>query len=164
MNSQRVLTARRERSQRPGFTVVELLLVLMIAGVLGTIAVPQFASFMARRSVVNARDNFALSASRARAAAVERGDVVVLFVRPYQDSIVVMSADMTDTIEVLNFRDGEIQVDVVAPTAVMVCYLPRGFAHPGCGSGNSLPRAIGFAFNSDTLYSIINAIGQVERQ
>lgn len=164
MISQCGLRRRRARAPRHGFTIVELLFVLLIAGVLGTMAVPQFASFMARRSIVNARDGFAISAARARAAAVERGDVVILYVRPAQDSILVISSDMTDTLEVLNYRDGEIQADVVASSPVIVCYLPRGFAHPGCGSGNQLPIRVGFGSGSDTLYSWINAIGQVERQ
>lgn len=155
---------RRGRPRaRPGFTVVELLFVMLIAGVLGALSLPQFARYMSRRNVVNATDSFRLSAARARAAAVERGDVMLVVVRPLQDSILIMSADATDTIDVLDYAAGEIQVDVIAGSSLVVCYVPRGYAHPGCGSGNILPQRVGFSGGTDTAWVTINAVGQVER-
>lgn len=162
MSSHSAVESRGRRTARPGFTIVELLFVMLIAGVLGALSIPQFSKYMSRRNVINASDAFRLSAARARAAAVERGDVVVLLVRPGQDSVLVMSADETDTLEVLDFRAGETVVDLVAASALVICYVPRGYAHPGCGSP-ALPQDVKFIGARDTVLVKINGVGQVER-
>lgn len=151
-------------ARRPGFTMIEVLIVLLIGGIMMAIAIPQSGKFLSKRAAANARDAFVFSAARARAAAVERGDVVVMVVRPAGDSVTVMSADAADTLHVLDLRGGETKADLLAEAVLRVCYMPRGFAHPSCGSGSSLPKAVGFAGKQDTLWSVLNAVGQVQRQ
>jgi prepilin-type N-terminal cleavage/methylation domain-containing protein len=158
-----------EQRGRPGFTVVELLFVILIAGILTSFALPAFRDYTNRREVINARTAFMMAANRARASAIERGEVVVLMVRIYRDSVFVMNADWTDTIEMIDYRDGEIAANILlnsTPAPFRICYLPRGFVHPSCQDGEYLPATIGFTNWSgvDTVWADINAVGQVEPQ
>lgn len=157
---------RRPR-QPGGFTAVELLIVVVVAGILGVMAYPRFTRYRSQREAIDARDAFGYVAARARAAAVERGDLVVLMIRPGRDSVFVMSADAGDTLEVVDYARGETTADVLMedglPAPFRICYLPRGFAHPSCGNGDRLPVRVGFANRSDTLWSVISAVGQVQR-
>lgn len=159
--------AKRYPRQPGGFTAVELLVVVLVAGILGGLAFPRFARYRSQRESINARDAFGYAAARARAAAVGRGDVVVLMIRPHGDSVVVMSGDAEDTLEVIDYVRGETTADVVMagglPAPFRICYVPRGFAHPSCGNGDRLPVRVGFANRSDTLWSVISGVGQVQR-
>jgi hypothetical protein len=110
-----------------------------------------------------------MAAARARAASVERGDVVVLMVRIYRDSVFVMNADWTDTLEVIDFRGGETRADILldgTPAPFRLCYVPRGYVHPSCQDGKYLPAKIGFTTwaGADTAWAVINAVGQVQPQ
>lgn len=154
---------RAAPSARPGFTMVELLIVVLIAGILGTVAFPGFSQYRQRREAMNAQDAFTGAASRARAAAVQRGEVVLLWVRPDADQTLVLSSDGADTILRLDLGGGEIRADLIG-MGLTVCYLPRGYAHPSCGDGASLPQRIGFGNPVDTVWSVINAVGQVQEQ
>lgn len=154
--------AQRDWAARTGFTLIELLFVLLIAGILGTLAFPRFSEYQKKRQLMNAQNAFTLAAARARASAVERGDVVLLWVQPESDRITVLSGDGVDTMLVVDLKGGEIRADVLLSSAMTFCYLPRGFAHPSCGNGASLPRRIGFGNTADTVWSTISAVGQVQ--
>lgn len=164
MKLQRWCARTRMTSRRSGFTTIEVMVVMVLAGVLVGLAVPQFNSFMSRRQVINARDAFSLTAARARAAAVERGDVVVLQAKVGTDSVVVVSANGADTLQVLDLVAGETTASVIVENTLTICFVPRGFAHPACGTGNLLPARVGFSNGSTTLWSVMNAVGQVEKQ
>lgn len=154
---------------RPGFTAVEMVFVVAIAGLMASLALPSFRDYVSRRNVMNARSAVSLAAARARSAAVERGDIVLLMIRIHRDSVFVMSGDGTDTLEVIDFVGGETPADVLVdgtPAPLRLCYTPRGFVHPSCEHGSYLPRKIGFAARGggDTVWAVINAVGQVEPQ
>lgn len=158
---------RRTKGGRPGFTAVEIIFVMIIAGVLMSLALPAFREFRTAQEVMNARHAFMMQASRARAAAVERGEPVVLMVRIYRDSVFVMSPTMADTIEIIDYRGGETQADILldnTPAPFRLCYMPRGFVHPSCLDAEYLPARIGFTTwsGADTAWAVINAVGQVE--
>lgn len=155
---------------RPGFTVVELTFVLMIGGILMGLAIPSFKEYAQRREVLNARSAVTYAAARARSSAVERGEVIVLMIRPYRDSVFVMTRDWKDTLEMIDFVSGETRSDIIVgsgPAPFRVCYMPSGFAHPSCEHGEYLPKRLGFTSRNgttDIAWAVINAVGQVEPQ
>lgn len=157
------------KPDRRGFSAVELVFVMLIAGTLMGLAVPAFREYRNQREVMNARHAYQMVAARARAAAVERGEPVILMTRIFRDSVFVVSADMTDTLEVIDFRGGETRADILldgTPAPFLICYMPRGFVHPSCKDGGYLPARIGFTTwaGADTAWAVINAVGQVESQ
>ncbi len=63
---------------RAGFTLIELMIVLVIAVVLVTIAVPAFSTFLNNQRVTTQANNLVTAIHLARSEAVKRGDVVEL--------------------------------------------------------------------------------------
>ncbi|MFP4623118.1 MAG: type IV pilin protein [Gemmatimonadota bacterium] len=164
---------RNTLRRRAGFTTIELLIVVLVGSLLAGIAVPRFKGYIDRRNAMNARSALVMSAARARAAAVERGEVVVMMIRIYRDSIFVMageqvgSASWTDTLEVTGFHDGDIRGDLLidgTPAPLKICYLPQGYAHPSCEHGSYLPVDVDIvsANGGDTVSARITPVGHVE--
>jgi prepilin-type N-terminal cleavage/methylation domain-containing protein len=76
-----------------GFTLIEVLVVALIAALLTTIAVPTYADFSARHKVATAAQSLALELRQARYEAVQRG--TALYVNPTAGAswCVAVSAD-----------------------------------------------------------------------
>ena len=70
------------RGSRSGYTLVELLIVMLIASILMSMVVPQFTRMMTTRNAQNARDDLVWMAVRAKAKAVERGQTYMLEINP----------------------------------------------------------------------------------
>lgn len=153
-------TLRRPPSLRPGVTLVELTIVLMISGVMASLAFPPITATWERWQMLQARDEFIMASSVARAAAVERGDLVVMTVVPSAGAVVLRERDGT-VIETFRVGTNGRRIELVGP-GLTVCYLPRGHAHTSCGSGSSLPESIGFSTGTDTVWASVT-VGRVEK-
>jgi prepilin-type N-terminal cleavage/methylation domain-containing protein len=163
---------------RPGFTLIEVVIVLLILGVLGAIAVPGFRKYTDQRAVNNARDAFIRTAAQARAESIRTGDRVEMHIDPAADMVVVIGAE-SDTLATLDLRNGPIRANLtgtafdgpnvssgsVSTPQFRVCYVPRGYALPACGTGNDLPRLVHFASLSGghTGWARVT-VGQAERR
>jgi type IV fimbrial biogenesis protein FimT len=64
------------RRQQGGFTVVELMIVVMVAGILAMIAVPSFSNLMANNRVRAAASDLHLALLKARGEAVRRNATI----------------------------------------------------------------------------------------
>lgn len=157
---------------RSGFSLIEVVIVLLIAGVLGGVVAPQIAKYTSKRSVDNARTALVHTAAQARAQAVQTGQEVEMLVRPMSNSVVVVNA-AGDTVAKLDLEHGPVRATLVGTSAAngtpsnaefVVCYVPRGYARPACGD-YALPRTVVFASlgGRDTARAVVN-VGQVERQ
>lgn len=146
---------------RPGFTMIELVIVLIIGAVVTALAIPPMSSYLQGRNMQQARDAFIMIAAQGRIAAVEDGDLVLMEVSPATDSVVLMQRDGT-VIDVLDLRDRDRRADLVGDE-ITICYMPRGYAHPSCRDGGDLPASIGFAFDGDTIWAELT-LGQVHPQ
>ncbi|MGQ0561154.1 MAG: pilus assembly FimT family protein [Gemmatimonadota bacterium] len=146
---------------RAGFTLLELLIVLSIAGVLLTITLPRFGQMQARQQIANARDAYVWLAARARSLAVERGTKVYLEIDPALDRAWIRAG--TDTLENLHYTN-EYSADVTTGTEarVVVCYSPRGYALETCSAG--LGTAVTFTGGPERARAQVGLIGMVTRQ
>jgi type IV fimbrial biogenesis protein FimT len=64
---------RRQQHFQAGFTLVELMITLAVAGLLGMVAVPSFMQFQRNAQLSDATGNFISAANAARANAMKRG-------------------------------------------------------------------------------------------
>ena len=147
------------KDRRSGFSVVELVVVLMVGSVLTSIAIRNFSGVSGRFAVKGARQTLMSMHARARAQAVEYGQTVRLNMSASGDSA-WLSRD-SEILETVNFG-AEFNVDLKTSTDadVRVCMNPRGFADTGCNNYSS-PVTVMFLLTSDTASVRIFTLGQM---
>jgi prepilin-type N-terminal cleavage/methylation domain-containing protein len=143
--------------KRRGFTVVELIIVLMVGAILTTIAMRSMSAFQTRTSVTQARQVFLSMHARARAQAIEFGRDVELRIDATSDSI-WLSMDGTTLAGAGLSR--ELGVDIQGSSTHTVCMNSRGYAEPSCNSFTS-PLTLVFAQGPNTSSVQILPLGQV---
>ena len=153
---------------RGGYTLVELLVTMLIAAIVMSVAVPQFTTMMQRRNAQNARDDFVWMAVRARARAIERGSAYLLEVNPSTSRAWIVKrnpSSASDTVQTVAFNT-EFNASVTTSTGnkITVCYSPRGFAFT-CDATYS-PTAnvtVTFTHIDKTSSATVRPLGQVIR-
>lgn len=161
-------TDRPERLRpRRGFTLVELLIVMIIGAALMTMAIPSFTRLMNARNAQNARDALVWMANRARARAVERGNVQLFEVSPARNSAWIVTRNGTtaaDTVQMINFQ-GEHSAVLSTSTAntITVCFSPRGYAFECDANSPQSNVETTLTHAGKTATARIKPLGQVER-
>src|SRR5687768_1292396 len=153
--------------KRDGFTLVELLIVMIIGGILMSYAVPSFTRMSASQNARNARDRMMWMANRARTIALTRGQVQLFEIDPSTNSAwVVRRNPMTaaDTTEVVRFNS-EYSATVTTSTGnrITLCFSARGYAF-SCSAnspGGNVEATITHVEKSAT--ARIKPLGQIER-
>lgn len=142
-----------------GFSLVELMFVIVIGAVLVAMMLPAFGEMQARRSARNARDAFMYMAGRARAESIQRGRQIDLRLDPTTGRAVVVNPLNNDTIDRLNFT-GDYKAAVTTSTGalVQICYTPRGYA-----TCPSALRTATFKTGRDSARVRIRPLGQVDK-
>lgn len=156
---------RTEQSRRDGFTIIELAVVIFIAGLIMAIALPRLSRTVEERYARNARDAFAWTASRARARAIQTGNTVLYVVNPSNEKVWVYKRNPSagDTLVALNFTTQfQATVSTASNNTLTICYSPRGYAYDCTGSGTNTVD-VTFTHGPYTAVARIKPLGQVER-
>lgn len=153
-------TKRRSMKRpRAGFTLVELMFVLLIAAVLLGIGMKQFGRLQVRHQVANARDALVYMGVRAQSEAMKHGNLVRIEIWPDTNMAKIVTPS-DSTLERIRF-DSQFNADMIG-SAVAACYSSRGFALPSCTT-TGLPKNIGFVIGSDTASAKVLPLGQIEK-
>lgn len=152
---------------RAGFTLIELMVVIFIAGLIMAIATPRVSQTLQQRYARNSRDAYAWAASRARARAIQTGTTQLLVIDPATEKATVHRRNPTsaaDTLMTIDFTNSEYNSTVTTPsnTTLTVCYSPRGYAFTGTGCNNSTVD-VTFTHGVYTAQARVKVLGQVER-
>lgn len=142
-----------------GFTLHELVIVLMLAGLLLTITIRSLASLEPRYAVAQARDGLMVLHAEARAQAIESGSVVRLNVDSRGDSAWLTRHDTTLAVTRFVVEHG---VELAASRPVVsLCMSPQGYSDMAC---NSFEGPVSFAFRRgpDVVRAVLLPLGQLE--
>lgn len=159
----------RISTARAGFTLVELMMVIIIGGVLLGIAIPSYTNLTKGRNAQNARDAVVWLAARARGRAIERGEVHLLEIDPPSERAWVVRRNSgtplaSDTVETVNLSNQyATTVSTTANTKITLCYGPRGYAF-SCGGGSPTGAVdVTFSHINRTARARVKPLGQIER-
>ncbi len=159
---------RTNASRRAGFTLIEALLVLIISGILLGYAIPAFNGLTQRRNAQNARDAVVWMAARARARAIEQGQIQLLEIDPATNRAWIVrrntgTALATDTVEMINFaNEQKTTITTAANTKITVCYGSRGYAISCEATSPSANVDVTFTFNDRTAVARVKPLGEIE--
>lgn len=159
----------RVGSVRGGFTLLELLIVMVIGAALLTMAIPNFTRVSAGQNARNARDAVVWMSARARSRAIERGQVMLLEIDPASERAWIVfrrqtgSAVAADTLEKTNFAT-EQSVQISGPSnKVTLCYNSRGYAFACTGTSATTNVDVVFTHAGRSATARLKPLGQVER-
>ena len=117
---------------RNGFTIIELLTVIIFMSILVTVAIRSMGNLQSRTAVRQAQNVFVAMHARTRAQAVEFGETVQLEIDAAGDSLWVTRDGTTlETIRLQNEMGIDIQAEEDTYT---LCMNSRGFANESCNS------------------------------
>ncbi|HUG41494.1 MAG TPA: prepilin-type N-terminal cleavage/methylation domain-containing protein [Longimicrobiales bacterium] len=144
--------------RRAGFTMLEMLFVVVIGGIVLAIGTRQYSQLSNQRAVGNASNAMVHTASRARSEAMRSGRVIYLRIRPDLAQVRVRSASDSAIHTLDAGADG---VSITGST-ISICYAARGYALPGCTSISGT-QTVNFVRGVDTATVQVLPLGQVRR-
>lgn len=121
---------------RRGFTLIEMMIVIALGTILTSIAIASFANVQQGASMSQSKQILWAMHARARAQAIEAGQVVELRISGPGDSVAVARNDTI--LESYHFED-ELGIDIsISGNSVTLCMGPNGVADLSCNSFSSL--------------------------
>ncbi|HUG00704.1 MAG TPA: type II secretion system protein [Longimicrobiales bacterium] len=143
--------------KRAGFTVVELLIVMIVGSVLATIVSQSLGAYMRRRALDDSRAAVFHMAARARALGIDRG-MATLDIDPARDTVTLVQGG--DTLEVLDIA-ADYGADLIGDAAISICYSSRGYALSACTSFGA-NQTLELEFQGETVGLVVRPLGQLE--
>jgi prepilin-type N-terminal cleavage/methylation domain-containing protein len=139
MSLRNFIHARRltRHQLRRGFTLPEILIVIVMISVLALVAIPRFASANNKRHMESARMRIAASIATARAAAIQKGEAVRFKIANNRVTVkLVSTADTTDLVTPVPINT----LYSVTTNDITIDFTSRGFANLSSGSTIMLTR------------------------
>jgi prepilin-type N-terminal cleavage/methylation domain-containing protein len=119
------------KKMRPGYTLTEMLVVVVMVGALTLITLPKFSGLVERNQLSAAREEIAAAIATARAAAVQKGRTATIrFSGNTMWVTVVNSGSGTSSTIVPAKSFASLYKVSVAATDTMITYDMRGFTAP----------------------------------
>lgn len=146
------------QARRGGFTLVEMVFVLMISGIIMGVGVRETPRLWNQRAVTNARDAVVSTSHVARAEAMRGGEPVFVWIRP-SAGIIRVGTTPTELIDSVVMADYQV---TMAGNDLNLCYTARGYAMPGCTSVTKT-EAIEFSRGAQTTGLTVLPLGQMWR-
>ncbi len=161
------LKSERTGFARGGYTLIELLLVIVIGAILLTMTVPSFARVASGQNARNARDAAVWMAARARSRAIERGEIVKFEIHIGDERAWIVRRNLgtalaSDTLEKINFET-EQNVQITAASRVTLCYNPKGFAITCSAYSPAADVDVTFTYAGKSAVARVKPLGQIER-
>lgn len=125
---------------RSGFTIIELVIVIVVGSILTSIALTQISGAQGRVAVKGARTTYASIHARARAHGIEMGQNVLFHVDATGDSIWI-EHDGAVMEKVLFRSEQNVDLRITptgSPTAFTLCFSPRGYTDVTCNTTNAV--------------------------
>jgi prepilin-type N-terminal cleavage/methylation domain-containing protein len=113
--------------RRAGFTLPEILIVIVIISLLALVAIPRFATANSKRHMESARMRVAAAVATARAAAIQKGTTVQFKIASNRVTVKPTNGDTTDLVSPVPL-DVLYKVNVVSD--VTIDFSARGFPTP----------------------------------
>ena len=128
---------------RPGYTLTEMLIVVVMVGALTLMTLPKFSGLVERNKLSAAREEIAAAVATARAAAVQKGRTATLRVSGNTMWVTVVTSNAGATTTIVPVKSFSSLYNVsLAATDTIVTYDTRGFASPRLG-GTAVFRIVG---------------------
>jgi len=114
-----------------GYTLTEMLIVVVIVGLLTLFALPKFSGLVERNRLTAARDEISAAIATARAAAVQKGRSATLWMSGNQMWVTVVTSNAGATTTVVPVKSFTTLYNVsVAASDSAITFDLRGFASP----------------------------------
>jgi len=152
------------RARRDGFTLIELIVVLIIGVIMTGMAVPNMTRMIRAKNAQTARDQLVWMAAKARAKSIERGQVWKLEIFPATEKARVIQTGATVATDSINFSTQfKTTISTVANTQIDLCFSPRGFAFSCSANSPAANVDVTFLHIEKTAVARIKPLGQVQR-
>jgi type IV fimbrial biogenesis protein FimT len=152
---------------RAGFTLIEVLIVMIIAGILLSYAVPSFTRMTASQNAQNARDRMVWMANRARSIALTRGQVELFEVDPTRNAAWIVRRNPTtaaDTAEIVYFgTEYSATLNTSTGSRITLCFSARGYAFACDGNSPTANEEARLTHLEKVARARIKPLGQIER-
>jgi len=137
---------------RPGFTLVEVIVVLLLLSLMAAVAAPAFSAVMHRRAIDDATSTVTRVLARARAQALARGAGMTLVIDPARARVWQQRPDTTFVLQL----PGECAMSAEAPRVKIA------FRADGTAAGDMLTVTCGaeaVAISTDALNGAVRTTG-----
>lgn len=147
------------KTSRPGYTLTEMLIVVVMVGALTLITLPKFSGLVERNQLNSAREEIQAAIATARAAAVQKGRTATLRFSGNTMWVTVVTNDAGNTATLVPVKNYRSLYNVsLSASDSMITYDMRGFTSPRLAS-TAVFRIIGNSSKRDSV--CLTAAGQI---